>query len=401
MQTELQGESFCQPTEAELSHHVWAKNAPLLYDSLVTHQLDFPSLTCQFLPLIDSSNLSTLQTQKAVIGSQAPPGESLTQLMILRLKTPGPSLKSRQSAPFSIIKPENSVLKPGFNCIQVETRIAHSGDVNRARCCPGAYNLIATKSSDSNLYVFDYSKHPPTPKTPNPEPLLTLAGHSAQGFGLDWAPSGHRVISASNDGLGLLWDLEKFAYLPSRPTEDIAYSEKLLEKSFGLNEARFHWASPELTALAGEDGEISLVDLRTPKSPSCTFQSGKEVFAIDFSPAVETSFLSAGAEGEIKLWDMRLNSKPIHIFSGHTGNVLKAQWNPKNNSLFASSSTDKSIIIWDCHSLKPMFIHKGHFGAPNDFDWNAYVPLGILSVDEENSLQLFEVDSDLFVEESL
>ena len=36
--------------EREKLHLIWKKNAPFLYDCLITSRLEWPSLTCQWLP---------------------------------------------------------------------------------------------------------------------------------------------------------------------------------------------------------------------------------------------------------------------------------------------------------------------------------------------------------------
>ena len=34
-------------------YKIWKKNSPLLYDSLITHYLKYPSLTVEWFPLIE------------------------------------------------------------------------------------------------------------------------------------------------------------------------------------------------------------------------------------------------------------------------------------------------------------------------------------------------------------
>merc|ERR1712106_844415 len=47
--------------------------------------------------------------------------------------------------------------------IEITQKINHEGEVNRARHMPQNPYLIATKSSASEVYVFDWSKHPSKP----------------------------------------------------------------------------------------------------------------------------------------------------------------------------------------------------------------------------------------------
>ena len=73
--------------------------------------------------------------------------------------------------------------------------------LTRLATCHIIHFVIATKTVSSNVYVFDYSKHPskaPQERVCNPE--LILKGHSNEGYGLTWSPlkEGH-ILSGSND----------------------------------------------------------------------------------------------------------------------------------------------------------------------------------------------------------
>ena len=47
--------------------------------------------------------------------------------------------------------------------IEIEIKINHEGEVNRARYMPQNPFIIATKTPTSDVLVFDYTKHPPKP----------------------------------------------------------------------------------------------------------------------------------------------------------------------------------------------------------------------------------------------
>lgn len=52
--------------------------------------------------------------------------------------------------------------------IEIEIKINHEGEVNRARYMPQNPCVIATKTPSSDVLVFDYTKHPSKPD-PNGE----------------------------------------------------------------------------------------------------------------------------------------------------------------------------------------------------------------------------------------
>lgn len=47
--------------------------------------------------------------------------------------------------------------------IEIEIKINHEGEVNRARCMPQNPCIIATKTPTSDVLLFDYTKHPSKP----------------------------------------------------------------------------------------------------------------------------------------------------------------------------------------------------------------------------------------------
>ena len=93
--------------------------------------------------------------------------------------------------------------------IEIEIKINHEGEVNRARYMPQNPCVIATKTPSSDVLVFDYTKHPSRPDSGGKSlPDLRLKGHEKEGYGLSWNPTlqGH-LLSASEDKTVCLWDL--------------------------------------------------------------------------------------------------------------------------------------------------------------------------------------------------
>ena len=93
--------------------------------------------------------------------------------------------------------------------IEIEIKINHEGEVNRARYMPQNPCVIATKTPSSDVLVFDYTKHPSKPDPSGKcQPDLRLRGHQKEGYGLSWNPNlnGH-LLSASDDHTICLWDI--------------------------------------------------------------------------------------------------------------------------------------------------------------------------------------------------
>ena len=104
-----------------------------------------------------------------------------------------------------------------FNAkIDVELKINHEGEVNRARYMPQNSSLIATKSPSAEVLIFNHTKLAAQSKeilaaqSAESCPELRLRGHTKEGYGLSWNPNnaGH-ILSASDDQTVCLWNIEK------------------------------------------------------------------------------------------------------------------------------------------------------------------------------------------------
>lgn len=63
--------------------------------------------------------------------------------------------------------------------IDIELKINHEGEVNRARYMPQNSCIIATKTPTSDVLVFDYTKHPAKPGV-----LTAAAAHTCSSLDL-------------------------------------------------------------------------------------------------------------------------------------------------------------------------------------------------------------------------
>ena len=49
----------------------------------------------------------------------------------------------------------------------------------------------------------------------------------------------------------------------------------------------------------------------------------------------------------VALWDMRNLKMKLHSFESHKDEIFQVQWSPHNETILASSGTDRKLNVWD------------------------------------------------------
>jgi len=209
------------------------------------------------------------------------------------------------------------------NRIEIETKILHKGEVNRARFMPQQHNIIASKTVEGEVHIFDYTKHPTKPKDDNVKPNLKLTGHKGEGYGLSWnrKKQGY-LLSGSHDSKICIWDIEaKAENSLIKPLQEYFFHKGNVE------DVAWHNYSPDLFASVGEDRTILLWDTKENKKSPTNVINGhlEEINTIDFSPFNEYLFLTGSSDKTIGIWDLRNTSKRLHTFEGHTSDVIYSE----------------------------------------------------------------------------
>jgi transducin (beta)-like 1 len=80
-----------------------------------------------------------------------------------------------------------------------------------------------------------------------------------------------------------------------------------------------------------------------------------------------------------------------HQFRHHQGPVLDVDW--KDNTTFASCSTDKTVHIYNVNSSVPIKVYAGHTDEVNDVKWD-YSGKLLASCSDDCTAKVWKVDSD-------
>ena len=361
----------------DAEYKIWKKNTPYLYDFVMTHALEWPSLTCQWLPTTkdvkvsgsgegadngnngDGNGPKVSAVEHGLLLGTHTTGEQ-NYLMLANVNLPksdavldnrtaddGEEKKSddndnepedggkpkaaaaaraaaqdsQDSAPvMSNYDDERNELggfgqaSSGVGKITVRMKVKHEGEVNRARYQPQNHFVVASRGPSSEVYIWDLSKHPSFPAANAPfAPQAVCVGHTKEGYGLCWSP--HTA--------GRL----------------ISGSEDTTVCLWDVNAA--------LAKGAGTGTQIQ---------PLSTFRGHTDVVEdVDWHHRDPNLMGSVGDDRSILVWDVREAdpTKAVHsVANAHAGDINSIAFNPVNEFLLATGSADKTVKLWDMRNLK-------------------------------------------------
>ncbi|MQL89935.1 hypothetical protein Taro_022524, partial [Colocasia esculenta] len=343
-------------------YHVWKKNSPFLYDLLISHALEWPSLTVQWLPRSPSSSSSSAAASEGLLLGTHTSGDAPNFLMITDVLFPSlvaEFAEDPESPPRSI------------PTVQVAQMIRHDGEVNRTRFMPQKPSIVATKTRGEEVHVFDCGGRAARPEGDGScRPDVLLRGHSKEGYGVSWSPfkEGY-LLSGSYDCKICLWDVGVAplhgSVLEARDVFEV--HENMVE------DVAWHLKNENLFGSVGDDHMLMIWDLRSAasKKPQQSVIAHQDevnlpwhVNSLSFSPWNEWILATASADTTVNLFDLRKLTTSLHTFSSHTYGislpcnrisltfcfrdaVLQVEWSPKHETVLASSSADRKLMVWD------------------------------------------------------
>ncbi|CAI5970970.1 unnamed protein product [Closterium sp. NIES-65] len=296
---------------------IWKKNTPFLYDLVITHALEWPSLTVQWMPERQEPAGKDYSVQRMVLGTHTSDNEQ-NYLMLVDVQLP---LDDTETDARQYDEQRSDVGGFGAGCakVQVVQQINHEGEVNRARYMPQNPFLIATKTVSAEVFVFDYSRHPSKPPqegTCNPD--LRLRGHKTEGYGLSWSPfrAGH-LLSGSDDMQICVWDIGA-----ATKANKVVEAKHVFRAHTGVVEdVAWHCRHEYLFGSVGDDQQLLLWDLRSSavdKPAHAVTAHPAEVNCLSFNPFNEWVLVTGSADKTVALHDIRNLSRRLHTFVQHT-----------------------------------------------------------------------------------
>ncbi|XP_008806593.1 histone-binding protein MSI1-like [Phoenix dactylifera] len=397
--------------EAE-EYRVWKKNTPFLYDLVISHALEWPSLTVQWLSC--TSTPSFLSSSSSSASAAAAPVHRL--ILGTHTSDEAPNFLMLADVRFPLLPPGKGSPPPPptadvpIPSVEIAQTVHHEGEVNRARYMPQNPALVATKTCGSEVHVFDCGRRPPRPpegETGGPD--LVLRGHDTEGYGVSWSSlkEGY-LLSGSYDSKICLWDAGV------TPKEKVLDAKDVFEAhEAAVEDVAWHIKNENLFGSVGDDHLLMIWDLRSSasKKPQHSIIAHQdEVNSLSFNPFNEWILATASADTTVNLFDLRKLTTSLHTFSSHTGPALQVEWSPKHETVLASSAADKRLMVWDLSRIgdeqaeedsedgppELLFVHGGHTAKISEFSWNTDEPWVIASVAEDNILQVWQMGESIY-----
>lgn len=175
--------------------------------------------------------------------------------------------------------------------------------------------------------------------------------------------------------------------------------------------------------LTQQTSRLTLSTLTPPKSIVChSTLTANSFWLLDPPTRFDSTFAKLTNNSifqTVALWDLRNLKLKLHSFESHRDEIFQVQWSPHNETILASSGTDRRLHIWDLSKIgeeqsaedaddgppELLFIHGGHTAKISDFSWNPNEPWFVkiwithlflfsrvvCSVSEDNIMQIWQL----------
>ncbi len=165
--------------------------------------------------------------------------------------------------------------------------------------------------------------------------LAVLSGHNSGVVSAAYSPDGTRIVTASQDNTGRIWDARTGAELLVLS----GHGDSVTCAAFSPDGTRIVTASSDKTA--------RIWDARTGMQLAALSGHGDRVWSAVFSPD-GAHIVTASGDKTARIWDARTGAQ-ITVLSGHGGRVYSAAYSPDGTRI-VTASYDRTARIWDART---------------------------------------------------
>ncbi|MCJ1366501.1 hypothetical protein MMC16_005630 [Acarospora aff. strigata] len=156
------------------------------------------------------------------------------------------------------------------------------------------------------------------------------------------------MLSGGADSAILLWDLEnaddtgkRRLYRPSRAVAKSSSAHK-----FGITHLSFYPFDSLAFLSSSYDHSLKIYATET-LTPSASFDLSSVVYSHALSPIASHLLVACATQHPaVRLVDLRTGAS-AHSLAGHQGAVLSVAWSPREEHILASGGADGTVRLWD------------------------------------------------------
>lgn len=232
----------------------------------------------------------------------------------------------------------------------------HDDGVNCLARNPKRLNSLLSGSADGDIRIWDVAAK---------RCLRKLVGHKGAVRGISVTPDGSHAISAATDCTVKMWNVPFAPFVSGQvQTDDAPVVEFVGTHAFlGID----HHSTKNQFATAGAD--VQLWD-HGHIEPLSTFSWGSDtVTSLRFNPAEPDLFAATSSDRGIVLYDIRSSTPVRKVVMQMKSNAVS--WNPMEPLNFTVANDDSCLYSYDMRNLSmSTCVHKDFVSAAMDVDYS-------------------------------
>lgn len=216
------------------------------------------------------------------------------------------------------------------------------------------YNVIEIRDFDANKMAVDFTGS-----------MVLLAGRKQYGF-----VEIHKSSNIQNSRLfkyeinAIEWNrtyhnqhICAIAYntqlqlLRKKNNADMVFSSKLSAHTRSILDINWHPSDPNNLASASMDSFVHIWDVRETTRPALSLSGIVPASRVRWNH-LSKHLIATAHSGDVKIWDQRKTSHPIHYFTAHLNSIHCLDWSYTNENQLVTCSQDCTVKFFEINNLK-------------------------------------------------